>query len=274
MQLAHKVCLIAGASGAIGLAVAKRFREEGARLALTGFSRQPSDENLRPGLDGEIVLQLPLDIRRPDQIQQIVDQVIAQYGTIHALVNCTGVLGPIGPTGSVSADEWVQAVEINLIGSFHLTRAVLPAMLKQSSGKIIHLSGGGAAYARPFYTAYSASKAALVRLTESLAEELRESHIDVNAIAPGPVESRMWDQVRALPHPDPKTVEDLQKMDATGGVPPERAAELAVFLASDKSNGLTGKLISAVWDNWRGLDQRIPDVMHSEAGTLRRVPLG
>jgi NAD(P)-dependent dehydrogenase (short-subunit alcohol dehydrogenase family) len=173
----------------------------------------------------------------------------------------------------VPADQWVEAIEANLIGSFYLTQAVLPAMIAQSWGKIIHFSGGGAAYARPFYSAYSASKAALVRFSESLAEELREFHIDVNAIAPGPVRSRMWDQMEAVADPDPRTRAELKKMQETGGEPPERAAELAAFLASRRSNGLTGRLISAIHDNWADFDQRIPQIMESEAGTLRRVPL-
>ena len=138
---------------------------------------------------------------------------------------------------------------------------------------IIHFSGGGAAYARPYYSAYSSSKAALVRFSESLAEELRDSNIDVNTIAPGPVESGMWDELRSFKPPDNKTVAELKRMDETGGVSPVIAADLAVFLASDRSNGLTGKLISAVWDPWASFDQRINEIMNSEAGTLRRVPL-
>jgi 3-oxoacyl-[acyl-carrier protein] reductase len=267
VQLANKVCLIAGASGAIGLAVAKRFQQEGAKLAVTYLSQKPA-------LDAE-VLQLSLDVRNWEQVQTTVNQVRSRFGHIDALVNCTGVLGPIGPTSSIAAEEWVEAVETNLAGSFYLTRAVLPVMLKQPSGKIIHFSGGGAAYARPFFTAYGASKAALVRFTESLAEELRDTNIDVNAIAPGPVNSRMWDQMRAAADAGgPQTVEDIKKMEQGGGVPPERAAALAVFLASERSNGLTGRLISAVYDKWEVLDQRIPDIMGSEAGTLRRVPIG
>jgi NAD(P)-dependent dehydrogenase (short-subunit alcohol dehydrogenase family) len=273
MELRNKVCLIAGASGAIGRVVARRFQQEGALLALTHLSGKPNGHTDSVG-SGDQVLHIPLDIRQRRDLAQAIQQVIAHFGTIHVLVNCTGVLGPIGATATVSEDEWVNAIETNLIGSFSLTRAVLPAMVAQAKGKIIYFSGGGAAYARPYYTAYGASKAALVRFTESLAEELRDLQIDVNAIAPGPVNSRMWDQVRSLQHPDPKTVEELRKLEETGGVPPERAADLAVFLASDRSNGLSGRLISAVWDDWATLDQRIPEIMNSEAGTLRRVPLG
>lgn len=268
MALANKVCLIAGASGAIGTAVAKRFSEARARLILTYLSRKPE-------IVGPDVLSTCLDITNWKAVQAAVTDVRQRFGTIDVLVNCTGVLGPIGPTSSIANEEWIQAVETNLVGSFYLTRAVLPVMLASKRGKIVHFSGGGAAYARPFFTAYGASKAALVRFTESLAEELRNTGIDANIIAPGPVNSRMWDRVRAAgPKGGVRALEELRKMEETGGVPADRAAALAVFLASERSNGLTGRLISAVHDDWEALDRRIPEVMLSEAGTLRRVPLG
>jgi 3-oxoacyl-[acyl-carrier protein] reductase len=272
MQLANKTCLIAGASGAIGLAVARLFHQEGANLALTYLSQKPV--HALQGSGPSRVLEIPLDIRHKEELNGAVNKVVDRFGTIDVLVNCAGVLGPIGPTAAVPVDAWVEAVEINLLGSFYLTRAVLPLMLAHNSGKIIHFSGGGAAYARPFFTAYGASKAALVRFTESLAEELGESHVDVNIIAPGPVNSRMWNQMRSSGGAGgPKTLNEIKNMEETGGVPPERAAELAVFLASERSNGLTGRLISAIHDDWKVFDRRIPEIMRSEAGTLRRVPL-
>ena len=267
MQLKDKVCLIAGASGAIGSAVARRFQEEGARLVVGYLSHEPF-------LDDAAVLRLALNIRDWSAVQKCVEDIERRFGRIDVLVNCTGVLGPIGPVSGTQAEAWVEAVETNLIGSFYLTRAVLPLMLKQQSGKIIHFSGGGAAYARPFFTAYGASKAALVRFTESLAEELRGTNVDVNAIAPGPVNSRMWDQIRAAGDAGgERTREEIKKMEQGGGVSPERAASLAVFLASERANGLTGRLISAIYDPWEEFERRIPAIMNSEAGTLRRVPI-
>jgi NAD(P)-dependent dehydrogenase (short-subunit alcohol dehydrogenase family) len=270
MQLKDKVCLIAGASGAIGHAIASRFHQEGAKLALHSHSHPAA---IAEWQNSNSVTQVKADITSARQVQQLVDEVIAKFGTLDCLVNCTGVLGPIGATSDVDEKAWSEAININLIGSFYLTRAALKPMLAKKRGKIMHFSGGGAAYGRPFYSAYSASKAALVRFAESVAEEVRDSNIDVNAIAPGPVNSRMWDQVRSLANPDAKTIAELKKMEETGGVPPDRAAELAVFLASNRSNGLTGRLISAVWDDWNSFEQRIPELMRSEAGTLRRVPL-
>lgn len=272
MQLENKVCLIAGASGAIGAAVAKRFHEEGATLALASHTHVSSLEDLEL-LQDESIFSVQADIRSFEEVNHLIKSILDRFGTLDCVVNCTGILGPIGPTAEIDEKAWASTIEVNLLGSFYLTRAALPPMLAKKQGKIIHFSGGGAAYGRPFYSAYSASKAALVRFCESIAEELRDSHIDVNTIAPGPVNSRMWEQVRALPHPDERTIDELKKMEETGGVPPARAADLAVFLASDRSNGLTGRLISAVWDNWNGFEQRIPELMRSEAGTLRRVPL-
>lgn len=274
MELAEKVCLIAGASGTIGTAIAHRFFEEGARLVLTSHTTLP--EKLVPGLTGPNgrVARFVLDVTRWDEVLSVVNQAHREFGFIHVLVNCTGMLGPIGPTQNVAVEDWLHAIQTNLLGSFYLTRAVLPVMLAQGQGKIIHFSGGGAAYARPYFTAYSAAKAAVVRFTESVAEEVRDFNIQVNAIAPGPVESRMWEQMRAAAdRGGPRLREELRKMNATGGVPPDRAAGLAVFLASDRSDGLTGRLVSSVYDDWEHLDSRISKIMESDAWTLRRVPL-
>ena len=243
-------------------------------MALTYLTEPCDFQSSNQGVGHDRPLQLRLDVRKWSEVRETVNQAIEHLGTIDILVNCTGVLGPVGPTAKVDVKEWAQAVEINLIGGFYLTRAVLGVMQAKGGGKIIHFSGGGAAYGRPFFTAYGASKAALVRFTESLAEEVREYNIQVNTIAPGPVNSRMWQELRQAGElAGPRAVEELRTMDEKGGVPPERAAALALFLASDRSNGLTGRLISAVHDPWETLDQRIPEIMRTEAGTLRRVPL-
>jgi NAD(P)-dependent dehydrogenase (short-subunit alcohol dehydrogenase family) len=274
MELADRTCLIVGATGAIGCAVAESFYREGAHVALTFYSQKNGlrSESMPPK-DARIAF-FKLDVRSRKDVQAVVARVERRFGPITVLVNCSGVLGPIGPTHGVATEDWFRTVEINLIGSFHLVQAVLPSMLAAGRGKIIQFSGGGAAYGRPFFTAYSASKAALVRFTESLASELRESNIQTNAIAPGPVKSRMWDELRASGAAGgPQAIEELKRMDQTGGVPSERAAALALFLASDRSNGLTGRLISAVHDKWEEIGPVIPKIMSTDAWTLRRVPL-
>lgn len=272
-ELQGKVCFIAGASGAIGSAVAERFLREGARLALGSHARK-ADSRLAGFSSDDAVLRLQFDVRCWNEVQQAVERAHENFGALDVLVNCTGVQGPIGPAHTVGPDDWARAIEINLLGAFHLVRAVAPLMIQQGGGKIVHFSGGGAAYARPFFTAYAASKAAVVRLTECLADELHDVNVQVNSIAPGPVRSRMWDEMRAAgAAAGAKTLLEIAQMEETGGIPASRAAALALFLASSRSNGLTGRLISGVHDRWEDFPGKISTIMKTEGGTLRRVPL-
>jgi NAD(P)-dependent dehydrogenase (short-subunit alcohol dehydrogenase family) len=275
MELQSKVCLIAGASGAVGTAVAERFAREGARLAITYHSQRPVELRAKLGtLSGASIPDFALDVSSWPSVLQVISSVHSQLGRIDAVVNCTGKYGPIGPTHSVAVEEWADAIQANLIGAFHVVHAVLPVMLAQLSGSIIHFSGGGGAYGRPYFTAYGASKAALVRFTESVAAEVSESNVRLNAIAPGAVKSRMWEQLRhAGAAAGERARKELEEMDAHGGVGPERAAALAVFLASDRSKDVSGRLISAVHDDWEHLERDLPKLQQSEAWTLRRVPL-
>lgn len=275
MELQSKVCLIAGASGAVGTAVAERFAREGARLAITYHSHRPVELLAKLGaLSGASIPDFVLDVSGWPRVQQVISAVHSQLGRIDAMVNCTGKYGPIGPTHSVAVEEWVDAIQANLIGGFHMVHAVLPIMLAQRGGSIIHFSGGGGAYGRPYFTAYGASKAALVRFTESVAAEVSESNVRLNSIAPGAVKSRMWEELRhAGATAGERARKELEEMDAHGGVGPERAAALAVFLASDRSKDISGRLISAVHDDWEHLERDLAKLQQSEAWTLRRVPL-
>ncbi len=268
-ELQNRVCLIVGASGTLGAAVAKSFSQAGARLALGGHAKIPAGSAADEG-----ALNLQFDIRSWKDVTSALQKVRQHFGALDVVVNCSGVQGPIGPAQTLDPEAWARAVEVNLFGSFYLARAAVPIMLEQGGGKILYFSGGGATSARPFFSAYGASKVAVVRFTETLAEELRGTNIQINAIAPGAVRSRMWDEMRAAGSAGgAKLLEEIKQMDRTGGVPPERAAALAVFLASDRSKGLTGRLISAVHDKWEGMEPRIPAIMSTEAGTLRRISL-
>jgi NAD(P)-dependent dehydrogenase (short-subunit alcohol dehydrogenase family) len=275
MELRNKVCLISGASGAIGSSVAKHFYREGAHLALTYRTTGPGPVGLREEMVGLGRVELyKLDVADWEQVQVTIREVENAFSGIDVLVNCTGIVGPIGAFETLDIRAWVQTIETNLIGTVHLARAVLPTMKERGHGKIILFSGGGAAYARPYFTPYSSSKAALVRFAESLAQELESANIQVNAIAPGPVNSRMWSEMRAASASGgPALLQELKRMEETGGTSPERAAGLAAFLASDRSNGLSGRLLSAVWDDWEHLEGHIEKIASSDVWTLRRVPL-
>jgi 3-oxoacyl-[acyl-carrier protein] reductase len=274
MELLNKVCVVAGASGAIGVAIARRLHAEGAHLALTYRTVKPQKlcEELSRGPGRSACYEL--DVTDCLRVERVIRQIRIDFEGIDVLVNCTGIQGPIGPLETLDALEWARTIETNLLGSVYLARAVLPGMKERGRGKIILFSGGGAAYGRPYFTAYSSSKAAVVRFAESLALELEATDIRVNTVAPGPVKSRMWDEMRAAAQAGgPKLEEELKGMEETGGVSPDRAAGLVAFLASDRSQRVTGRLLSAVWDDWEDFAKGMEGIATTEAFTLRRVPL-
>ena len=273
MKLAGKVAIITGAGRGIGRAIALAFALEGADVLVA--SRTLSEvtataEGVRAL--GRNALALKVDVSNRDEVDWMVAQSLEEFGKVDILVNNAGTYGSIGPLVDNDPEKWVQTVGINLFGAFYCTRAVLPFMIRERSGKIINLSGGGAASPLPNFSAYAASKAAIVRLTETLALEVEPFNIQVNAIAPGAVNTGLVNDVLAAgAAAGEKMLAQARWQMEDGGVPPERAAALAVFLASDESGGLSGRLISAVWDDWENMNGRIEQIMASDLYTLRRV---
>jgi 3-oxoacyl-[acyl-carrier protein] reductase len=277
MSLAGRTVIITGAGRGLGAAIARRFVEAGASILLVARDprllrqvREQLAELVRPG---QQVRDHAGDVTSPECCAAAVRRARELGGALTVLVNNAGVQGPIGPLDAVPWEEWVEAVRVNLCGTALMCRAVLPVLREQGYGKIVNLSGGGAAGPRPNFSAYAATKAGVVRLTETLAEEVRDAHIDVNAIAPGALNTRMLDEVLAA---GPERAgaaayaQALRQRD-DGGAPPERAAALAEFLASAASDGITGRLLSAGWDDWAGLPGRREQLADSDVFTLRRI---
>ncbi len=273
MTLASETVLITGAGGGIGEAVAHAFARAGANLALVSRTAPEIERVAREtSARGVTSLAFSADVSRRAEAAHAVAAAQEKFGRLDVLVNAAGIYGPIGPLVENDLDEWARAVEINLLGTVYSIHAALPTMLACRKGVILNLSGGGAVSPFPCFSAYSASKAAVVRLTETLAEELRASGIRVNAIAPGAVNTRLLDQVLAAREKAGKEFyEKALEQKRNGGNPPERAAELAVFLASPAAAGVTGRLISAVWDDWQSLPDRTQELCRSSLFTLRRI---
>jgi NAD(P)-dependent dehydrogenase (short-subunit alcohol dehydrogenase family) len=277
MKLQNLVTVVTGASQGLGHAIAEQFVKEGAHVAICARDGALL-ETVRRQLgelanSGQRVLAYPGDVSSRDQMQELFRRTEQEIGLVDVLVNNAGVYGPKGPSEAVDLEEWSRALEINLLGTFIPTRLAIAQMKKKGAGKIVNLSGGGATNPLPRLSAYAASKAAVVRLTETLAEELREFSIAVNVIAPGALNTRLLDEVLQA---GPELVgtgfyEKAVKQRETGGAPLEKGVALCVYLASTASDGITGKLLSALWDPWEKLSQFRAELAASDIYTLRRI---
>lgn len=277
MQLEGRRAIITGANRGLGREIAARYVKAGASVLLTArderLLREVSEELAPLAKPGQRVEFLGGDVANEAHCRQAASRLDALPGNELILVNNAGVYGPKGLIEEIDWSEWVKAIEINLFGLVLMCRAVIPLMRKAGYGKIVNLSGGGATNPLPRISAYAASKAAVVRMNETLAEELRDANVDVNAIAPGALNTRLLDEVlEAGPEKVGKAFyERSLKQRDQGGAPIERGAELAVFLGSADSDGITGRLISAVWDNWEQFPQWRQQMATTDVYTLRRI---
>jgi NAD(P)-dependent dehydrogenase (short-subunit alcohol dehydrogenase family) len=275
--LSGKTAIITGANQGFGLEVAKKYVLAGANVMLcarnTVLLNKAHAELDKLVTPGQKILAKAADVSVEDDVRALVSETFAKLDGCQILVNNAGIYGPKGEIEAVDWAEWIKAIEINVFGSILMCRAVLPHFKAQKYGKIVQLSGGGATNPLPRISAYAVSKAAIVRFAETLAEEVRGSGIDVNAIAPGALNTRMLDEIlEAGPEKVGKAFyERSLKQKESGGAPLDRGAELALFLASTASDGITGKLISAIWDNWEHWPEHLDELSSSDVYALRRI---
>lgn len=275
--LQERAAIITGANQGLGEAIAKAFVQAGASVVLCARDQKKLTavaEELRTHCGAKQQVEaIPADVSNHADVENLIITALKKFPQIHILVNNAGVYGPKGTLDEVDWDEWVQTIQINLLGSIIMARSLLPHFRMHHYGKIIQVSGGGATTPLPFLSAYAASKAGIVRFMETLAEEVKVENIDVNSIAPGALNTRLLDEVlEAGPQKVGKSFyERALKQKTEGGAPLERGAQLAVFLASAASDGLTGKLISAIWDPWEHLPEHLETLQKSDIYTLRRI---
>lgn len=262
--------VVTGSSSGIGRALVERLLHH--QNNVWGLAR--SDQK-------ELVTRFPgrffssrCDVSDWNQVVSAMDQVSAEWPHVDALVNCAGLQGEVGPSVTVDPLRWSETVRANLDGTFYTIRAFYSLLRKSANrAKVVCFSGGGATKARPNFSAYGAAKTGVVRLVETLAEELQNEPIDLNSVAPGAINTRLTDEVINLGSAVAGESEyrAALKQKATGGASLEKALDLVEWLLSAKSDGLTGRLISAPWDPWDSLEKNIEQLKRTDAYQLRRI---
>ncbi len=269
MILKNKTALITGGSRGIGLAIAHTFAREGANLFLVARKEEEltkaASELKKNGARVEVYAGDVSD-------EHAVEEISKKLSTLDILVNAAGIYGPIGRIEDTDVSLWRKTLDVNLTGTFLFTKMVIPFMKKQGGGKIVNFAGGGEG-PRPRILAYVASKGGIIRFTESVAADLLEYNIYVNAISPGGVNTKFLDELieAGVTRVDTNMYNQALNQKKTGGVSPEKAAALCVFLASSKSNGLSGKVLSAVHDDYENFPSKLKNLMSSDAYTYRRI---
>ena len=276
-ELEGKYAVITGANRGLGKEIAKAYLKAGANIFIcargTDLLEKSKEELAEFAAGGQKIVSATADVSKEEDISELFNRVFEEFPVLDILVNNAGIYGPKGVIEEIDWNEWKDAVTINLNSVILTCRAVLPHFKKRGYGKIINLSGGGATNPLPRLSAYAASKAAVARFSETLAEEVRGLGIDVNLIAPGALKTRLMEEViEAGPEKIGKDFYDrMVALWEAGGTPLEKGANLAVYLGSSVSDGITGKLISAVWDPWEDFEAHKEELNNSDIYTLRRI---
>jgi NAD(P)-dependent dehydrogenase (short-subunit alcohol dehydrogenase family) len=266
--LEGQVAIVTGAGRGIGRAIAKSFAREGARVAVTARTKSQLDETAAQiAADGGEAIAIAGDITDPISVSALVDAVTQRYGPVDVVVNNAAHTSNAARLWESDPDEWWRCVEVNLRGPFLGIRAVLPAMMERRQGRIINISSRSAGIASPGRSEYAASKAALVRMTDTLAEEVKDYGISVFAVHPGRVPTEASQHFLASPAGQRWSAEAgavLKQLEA----PPERCAELCVLLASGRADGLSGRFLS-IFDDVEDLARHADDVQREDTYALR-----
>ncbi|MCC6173938.1 MAG: SDR family oxidoreductase [Chloroflexi bacterium] len=265
IDLRGQVAIVTGGGRGIGRAIAERLAAAGAAVAvLARTSDQVQDTAQGIERSGGKALALMVDVTDGTAVEETVARTERDLGPVDLLVNNAAVVAPLGPVWAADPDEWWRAVEINLRGPFLCTRAVLPGMLARRRGRIVNVAAVAAYRPAPFTSSYAASKAALVRLTDTLAVETRDHGISVFAVRPGMVQTAMQDQLSAS-----SDIRRLRGGRTPALVPASRAADAIAFLATGRGDALSGRFIDAAQDDVAALVERADEIVRDDLLAMR-----
>jgi len=275
MLLEGRHAIITGANRGLGSHIARHFVQAGADVLICGRNAELVEKTvsgLQAGTSRKVI-GVAADVSSEKDADRIMRAAGKEFSCVDILVNCAGICGPVGPLETLDWKEWKKALDINVAGTVLMCMRVLPQMKERHYGKIINISGGGATKPLPHLSAYAASKAGAVRFTETLALEVKKFSIDVNAIAPGVLNTGLVDEfIRAgVENLGEDYFREVERQKNSGEDSFARASSLAVYLASQKSDGITGRLISAIWDPWENLQDHAEDIASSDIYTIRRI---
>lgn len=259
--------VVTGSSSGIGRSLVERLVGQG--HSVWGLARSSQAPVGGPGRFHAIAC----DVSDWSRVEAAARTIAATIPSLDGLVACAGIQGELGPALTIDPVRWSATVRANLDGTYFAIRGFAALLQKSRRAKIVCLSGGGGTKARANFSAYAAAKTGIVRLVETIADENRGQPLDINAIAPGAINTRLTEEVLAL---GPAVVGQAEydtalKQKATGGGSLDRALGLIEYLLSEKSDGITGRLLAAPWDPWPTLAAHREALAKSDIYTLRRI---
>ena len=271
-MLQQKQIVITGASSGIGAALTRALAAEGQRVYACA---RRADQLRHVTKDETVAFSHLCDVSQEEQVVTFVKWVSSHTPKVDAFIHCAGAFGAIGPIQATDSQAWLQTIQTNLFGTYLMIKHLVSLLEKAEHPRIVTFSGGGAFSPFANYSAYAASKAAVVRLTETVALELADRGIAVNSVAPGFVATEIHQAtLRDGPERTGRTFfEQPQRLLQEGAVPMEIPVACVKFLLSDEAAGLTGKTLSASFDPWNtpAFVELIPTLNVSDVYTLRRI---
>jgi NAD(P)-dependent dehydrogenase (short-subunit alcohol dehydrogenase family) len=240
MEFSGRFAVVTGAAAGIGLAVAKGFASTGGRVLLVDRDEAVVEAAEEVGGDA---MGMVADVSRSDDVQAYVRAAVAEFGRIDCFVNSAGIEGRIAPTAEYDEAMWDRVIGVNLTGTFLGLRHVLPVMIAQGKGSIVLLSSSAGVIGTPRMPAYTASKHGVIGLTKTVAGEVGRQGIRINAVCPGPTDTKMLRSIETMINPwNPDAVRGAYQAAIPTGryATAEEIANVVLFLASDLANAITG----------------------------------